>query len=572
MKTLIPVFTALLLSTASYCQLTQLPLPIEDAAMSSYLQKKGNANLQISIINTNTPVEGIQVKYTTVRMGPECQRTGYTKLNAKGEANIVLTDGLPYQQVWLDIENYIYTGLLVNTGLTVQIDAAKLSGKAIYLHSDALMLQGADADLNNTINKSILFRKKDKEGLWNTLHDAGMGAANKIIPIPQFLRTADSVYQCLQKIVAGYPADNRDYKWAIINELNSQYLGILAFGFVNNLMPDSIYKRVIAHTPYFTSNEGAGFYRYLRFYSTSKADNPKTDIQKKLYANKPGLTSEQRSVLDSIGLLESFRENSENKKLLERLHSKRYRLFGKEIDLIRDRQNIINIDNSWEARRADIIKLWFLEDSKDRFREIYPVLLRTMKTNWTRSYVQKQLDEAIVKQDNIDALFTSAKNLASDNHYIGKPLQQLPFNASLYLLDSIKNIDGFILNLKNKFANKALILDFWATWCAPCLSDMPYSKKLHRENESLPIEYVYLCTSSGSDPETWKKRIGDMKLPGTHIYMEDELMVALRKQLNAEGGYPTYVVIDAKGNMNTKSISFMSQLNAETLKSVTGIR
>jgi thiol-disulfide isomerase/thioredoxin len=366
--------------------------------------------------------------------------------------------------------------------------------------------------------------------------------------------------------------DNPGYDWAVINENNSQYLGLLALGFANKLMPDSIYKSIMTHQPYFTSNDGTGFYSRLESYLTSKADNPKIDIQKELYARNLVLTNEERTVLDSIDVLESDKESSENKKLLTRLYTKRYKLFKKQIDIVRDHHGIAAIERSCKAPKCDILKLRFLETSKDRFREIYPVLAKTMQPGWAKNYVQKQLNESIAKQKSIDALFTSGKTHASDNYYIGRPLKQLAFDASLYLLDSIANIDEFILNLKNKFANKALILDFWATWCSPCLTDMPYSKKLHQENKDLPIEYVYLCTSSGSDSEIWKNRIGDLKLRGTHIFMEDELMTALRKKINAEGGYPAYAVIDINGNLSAIRISFMSHLDTESLKSIAGIK
>lgn len=56
-----------------------------------------------------------------------------------------------------------------------------------------------------------------------------------------------------------------------------------------------------------------------------------------------------------------------------------------------------------------------------------------------------------------------------------------------------------MLNLKLKFPNKALIIDFWATWCVPCLGDLPNSKKLYEANKDLPVEYVYICTRGGSN-------------------------------------------------------------------------
>jgi thiol-disulfide isomerase/thioredoxin len=150
-------------------------------------------------------------------------------------------------------------------------------------------------------------------------------------------------------------------------------------------------------------------------------------------------------------------------------------------------------------------------------------------------------------------------------------LVQLPFDAQLYSLDTLTNIDNFIVNLKQKFPNKAIILDFWATWCVPCITDMPYSKELHEKNDDLPIEYVYLCTNSGSNMNLWKNRIGNMEIPGTHIYVNDKIINKLMAALNAGAGYPAYVVIDKNGKVNAKAISFMQSSTRESLKKAVGI-
>lgn len=175
-------------------------------------------------------------------------------------------------------------------------------------------------------------------------------------------------------------------------------------------------------------------------------------------------------------------------------------------------------------------------------------------------------------QQQMEELFkTSTLIKQSDNYYIGKPLAELSFGAQLYKLDSLGKMEDLISNLRLKFSNKVLVLDIWATWCAPCISDIPNSIRLHKENADLPIEYIYLCTNSGSDEKTWKSRIGMLKPPGTHIFIDDALLISLRKLLRAEGGFPTYVVIDQQGKVNSKAISFMSGLDRDKLKIATNI-
>ena len=77
--------------------------------------------------------------------------------------------------------------------------------------------------------------------------------------------------------------------------------------------------------------------------------------------------------------------------------------------------------------------------------------------------------------------------------------------------------------MKKSFANKSILFDFWATWCGPCLMDLPYSQQLHEQIPEAPIEFVYLCTAKGSDMEKWKRKISELGLSGTHIFVDAQL-------------------------------------------------
>ena len=177
-----------------------------------------------------------------------------------------------------------------------------------------------------------------------------------------------------------------------------------------------------------------------------------------------------------------------------------------------------------------------------------------------------------IKQKKIDSLLASGNHLKNQTAFIGVPVEQLAFDASLYELDSIKNVNDFIRNLKSKFKNKALVIDFWATWCIPCLHEMPFSKKLHEANKDLPIEYIYICTNSSSSIKLWKNKIAELKLPGIHIFMDNKIVEELKSSFDDAGsGFPTYVVVDANGKLRPNVIQWMQSLNRDKLKVATGL-
>ena len=195
------------------------------------------------------------------------------------------------------------------------------------------------------------------------------------------------------------------------------------------------------------------------------------------------------------------------------------------------------IDSLYTPPKSDILKTFLLAKGKIEFGKTYPEIIKTMQTKWCRNIASRELNESILKQKQIDGLLAKGTQIKESNSFIGKPLGSLTFNANLYRLDSVKNLDEFIVHLKSKFPNKALVIDFWATWCAPCLKELPASKKLQEANSDLPIAFIYICTNSSSNITVWKNKIADLQIPGTHIFADDKLVSELQSKFNAEKGF-----------------------------------
>jgi thiol-disulfide isomerase/thioredoxin len=571
MKSVTLIF-ALALIAHTYAQnQASKPLAIEDQAMDQYLASRKIPELKIKIIDSEKSLQGLQIKYSLVHLGAEIQTTNYTSVDDKGEVIIRMTENLPYQQVWLDIEGYLYTGVLVNAGLEIIIDAGETKDQ-VFVYGKGISFKGYDAALNESLCKRMLYKSELDNLLSGRLVSISIDAANKKLEQSVFLTIADSIYTALKHIYDDFVQDNPEYEWAVRNETDSKLYCWAVIALKRNTETiNSLYQRAISHKPYFMSNEGAFFYQRLGLNYAFEEEKTAPGIQQLLYSKYDTYNSEQKAILDSIKKYESSRAEGRDT-VLKKLYISRYKLLKEEVDMANFERYMLKIQENATNPRADILKLSLMELGKDHFNKTYPMLLHSMKTNWAKQIVQNTLQQFTDTQKEVQKLFQSAKQLKADSFFIGKPVADLSFGAQLYRLDSIANIDAFIFNLKSKFKDKALIIDIWGTWCAPCISDMPSSKKLHEENKDLPIEYIYLCTTSGSDAEIWKNRVGSLKVPGTHIFINEELETELRKKLNAEGGYPTYVVIDKNGSISSKSISFMGGLNRETLMQVTGLK
>ena len=94
---------------------------------------------------------------------------------------------------------------------------------------------------------------------------------------------------------------------------------------------------------------------------------------------------------------------------------------------------------------------------------------------------------------------------------------------------------------------KVVYLDFWGTWCPPCLREMPASHDL--KAKFVGREVVFLYISVGDAEEKWQRVLTDQHLTSPnsiHLRQPKESQVAFDYQVN---GFPTYWLIGRDGRI-----------------------
>ncbi len=108
---------------------------------------------------------------------------------------------------------------------------------------------------------------------------------------------------------------------------------------------------------------------------------------------------------------------------------------------------------------------------------------------------------------------------------------------------SLQTLDGKTLNITS-LKGKVVLLDFWATWCAPCRQAMPELKALLQKNTGKPL--VVVSVSADEDrkaPEAFARANGM-----TWIQAWDGQGKVIGGVFGASS-LPSYVVIDADGRI-----------------------
>lgn len=109
---------------------------------------------------------------------------------------------------------------------------------------------------------------------------------------------------------------------------------------------------------------------------------------------------------------------------------------------------------------------------------------------------------------------------------------------------SFKDFSGNTRTL-SEFHGKYVLLDFWATWCGPCVGDLPHLRRLYDRFHARGFEIVGM--NGDEDEPKARKMIGEKSLGWTHA-----TFASIRETLERSFRirvWPTYVLLDRDGKI-----------------------
>lgn len=131
----------------------------------------------------------------------------------------------------------------------------------------------------------------------------------------------------------------------------------------------------------------------------------------------------------------------------------------------------------------------------------------------------------------------------------------------------MKTLDGKSIKLSD-FRGKWVLLDVWATWCAPCVAEIPNLIQSYQNLDSKKIEFISICIDSYGDnlkkyiqEKGWRNTM-NWVLVGGQKNWDEPVIEAFR--IN---GLPAIYLIDPEGRIQIRNRGLRGKLQLPTLKS-----
>lgn len=154
------------------------------------------------------------------------------------------------------------------------------------------------------------------------------------------------------------------------------------------------------------------------------------------------------------------------------------------------------------------------------------------------------LYNSIHEQNN--QLVTYFNNTYNKNKVMGKGILSPKFENYMDVKGGEKSLDSF----KGKY----VYIDVWATWCRPCIQQIPYLQTLEKEYHNKNIEFVSISTDesrrSGGSWEAaekkWRGFIKKKNMTGVQLWSGQDYSFQQAYQINS---IPRFILIDPEGKI-----------------------
>lgn len=166
---------------------------------------------------------------------------------------------------------------------------------------------------------------------------------------------------------------------------------------------------------------------------------------------------------------------------------------------------------------------------------------------------KKTADFLKLDKEELDPVFVALQkrniemSVERGTNYYKQVLKTKKLDGSIAPSFNYENFAGGKTKFED-FKGKYVYIDVWATWCGPCLAEIPSLKKVEEKYHGKNIEFVSISIDKLKDFEKWKSMVESKELGGVQVLADNDWDSQFVKDLNI-WGIPRFILIDPNGNI-----------------------
>ena len=156
------------------------------------------------------------------------------------------------------------------------------------------------------------------------------------------------------------------------------------------------------------------------------------------------------------------------------------------------------------------------------------------------------------------SIFSSISQTNEDVPLNNMAINEIPKPISSIIFEDFSDNE---INLKD-YHGKLVIINFWATWCAPCKKEMPSLDSLYKDSKFKNLQ-VFAVNMEQPDTTKTKFFFDDLNIEKLAIFFDSNLNFVKKFKLR---GIPTTVLVNKKGEEFARIIGEVNFQDEKFLK------
>lgn len=211
--------------------------------------------------------------------------------------------------------------------------------------------------------------------------------------------------------------------------------------------------------------------------------------------------------------------------------------------------------NIWSYRNA--VENYFnqkvrdqgLREGQDWGLECLKLMERDLKSEKIRNVMALNATDRLTSSKKVDSLYIYLDRMLND-----ESLKKIALNAYQKVSKTAKGSPSPSFTFKDRdnekvklddFNGKLVYIDIWATWCAPCIAEIPKLKSITNHFKGKDIVFISICQDDTH--VRWMKMLKERELVGIQLYASNKDDSFFKDY--SVNGIPRFILIDREGTI-----------------------